>query len=70
MTKENKIITAKNKDKAGKSGTIEAIISALQTHTMDAEISKVGCELLRSITEDNGKNTHIFFLSLSTKKPF
>ena len=69
MTKENKIITAKNKDKAGKSGTIEAIISALQTHTMDAEISKVGCELLRNTTEDNGKHTHFLLLTL-TKKPF
>ena len=46
----------KNKEKAGKSGTIEAIISVLQIHTKDAEIAKVGCDSLKSITNDNTTN--------------
>ena len=48
-TSDDNIVTA------GKCGAIEAVVSAMKTHTDNANVCEKGCGALINITANNGK---------------
>ena len=49
--------TAENQAKAGTTGAIETVVKAINTHIDNADVCEEGCNTLRNMTCDNGKNT-------------
>ena len=49
---------ADNRVTAGKCGAIEAVVSAMKTHSDNADVCENGCYALNNITANNGKCHH------------
>ena len=50
--------TADNQTKAGEAGAIDVIISAMRTHSDNADVCEQGCMALRNITENGTSQQH------------
>ena len=45
--------------KVGTAGGIDAVVKAINTHINNADVCKSGCDALRNMAFNNGKNTVI-----------
>ena len=50
--------TADNQVKAGRAGAIDAIVSAMKTHSNNAGVCDAGCGALKNITVNGTSHTH------------
>ena len=49
------IWTDENKVKAVSAGGVEAVVKAINIHISYADVCKLGCDILKDMTENNGK---------------
>ena len=50
--------TADNQVKAGRAGAIDVIVSAMKTHSNNADVCEAGCGALRNITVNGTSQGH------------
>ena len=50
-------LTDESQVKAGTAGGIEAVVKVINIHIDNADVCEEGCNTLRNMTCDNGKNT-------------